>query len=141
MNAINPEFISRMNKTTRDDLKLTLSPVPEFSRIIVIELAGQIDTYSSTYLENQIDMVLDYGYTEIIFEITDTKFVSAMGLCSLKSIQKKIIGHGGSFVLTGMQQNVLEVFQLSKFIGLFTIKEDIHSAVLSFDKREEHDEE
>ena len=73
--------------------------------------------------------------------MVETKFVSAMGVSSFVNILKAVSGRGGNIVLVSVRKNVLEVFQLSRFIDLFTIKENIHSAVLSFNEREGYEGE
>ena len=141
MNAINVEFAPKFNEDIRDDLKLSLYPDTESADIIVINLIGQIDTYSSSYFQNKIETVINYGYTRIVFNMAETKFVSAMGVSSFVNLLKTISGRGGHIALVSVRKNVLEVFKLSRFVSLFTIKEDIHSAVLSFDEREEYKDE
>lgn len=136
MNEQKTDLISGFNEDVRDDLKLSLSLEAESDDIIVINLTGQIDTYSSTYFLNKIEEVTQSGYVKIIFNMVETKFVSAMGLSSLNTILKNVTGLGGNIILTGLRQNVIEVFQISQFLNLFTIKENVHSAILSFENME-----
>ena len=106
MNAINAEFAPKFNEDIKDDLKLSVCPDTGSADILIIDLAGQIDAYSSSYFQNKIETIINYGYSKIVFNMVETKFVSAMGVSSFVNILKAVSGRGGNIVLVSVRNSL-----------------------------------
>lgn len=88
--------------------------------IMEISLVGKLDTITSTQLENSFDYNLE-GIKEIIFNFKDLEYISSAGLRTLLTISKKT-RDTASMVITNISDNVKEVFEITGFISIFTIK-------------------
>ena len=136
MNLTDIEVIPNFNNNIREGLKFSLQFVKTSSNIIIIKPIGSINIYNAAYFQDRINMIIDHGYTQLVFNMADIKYVSATGIGSFMHILNSVKKYGGNIALVEMQYQVLEVFQLPGFAGSFTIYSDISSAVLSFDGSE-----
>lgn len=96
-------------KQTKDGNKLTIA------------LEGRLDTMTAPELESALSSALD-GVNELVFDFGQLEYISSAGLRILLSAQKKISAAGGSMKLTGVNDSVKEVFEVTGFINILSIE-------------------
>ena len=89
------------------------------SRLTVV-LEGRLDTLTSPELEEQLENSLD-GIKELIFDFSDLRYVSSAGLRVLIAAQK-IMEEQGKMIIRNVCPTVMEVFDITGFIDVFTIE-------------------
>ena len=85
-----------------------------------ITLVGRLDTTTSPDLEKELQTALD-GVEELTFDFTDLEYISSAGLRVLLTAQKKM-NRQGEMVITGVNDTVNEVFEITGFCDILTIE-------------------
>ena len=87
---------------------------------LTFTLEGRLDTTTSPQLEAELKQSVG-GVTELIFDFSGVEYISSAGLRVLLAAQK-VMNRQGSMKLTGVNENVLEVFEITGFIDILTSK-------------------
>ena len=99
--------------------------------ITVVRPRGKLDAMSSPDFQDAINEVLDGGVQQLIVDLTDVPFVSSAGLRVFVVIAKKLKG-SGKLVVTGLSENVHEVFSLAGFDRLMCLSANLETAKSEF---------
>ena len=83
-------------------------------------VAGRLDTQTAPELENELDNVLP-GLKELIFDFANLEYVSSAGLRVILKAQKTMNAQG-SMKLTGVNDSIMEVFDITGFLDILTIE-------------------
>jgi anti-sigma B factor antagonist len=70
--------------------------------------------------ENELDSVLS-GLKELTFDFTNLEYVSSAGLRVILKAQKAMNAQG-SMKLTGVNDSIMEVFDITGFLDILTIE-------------------
>ena len=95
-------------KQTKENEKVTLA------------LSGRLDTVTAPELEAALDTALS-GVTELCFDFTDLEYISSAGLRVLLKAQK-IMNAKGKMTITGVNETIMEVFDITGFVDILTIE-------------------
>ena len=83
-------------------------------------VSGRLDTQTAPELENALDAVLA-GLKELTFDMTNLEYVSSAGLRVILKAQKAMNAQG-SMKLTGVNDSIMEVFDITGFLDILTIE-------------------
>lgn len=86
---------------------------------LVLSLEGRLDTSTAPKLEACLKEVLG-GVTELTLNLKDLEYVSSAGLRVLLGAQKTMKKQG-SMQITGVNETVKEIFDITGFSDIFTI--------------------
>lgn len=98
------------------------------SAILIIEVNGEVDTNTAGALESSLTQEFDKGARLLILELSQMDYVSSVGLRVLLAHLKKIKSSQGRMVLTGLNQEVQEIFDMAGFSSLFEISPSLSEA-------------
>ena len=87
---------------------------------ITLIVSGRLDTQTAPELENELDSVLA-GLKELTFDMTNLEYVSSAGLRVILKAQKAMNAQG-SMKLTGVNDSIMEVFDITGFLDILTIE-------------------
>ena len=82
--------------------------------------SGRLDTQTAPELENELDSVLS-GLKELTFDFANLEYVSSAGLRVILKAQKAMNAQG-SMKLTGVNDSIMEVFDITGFLDILTIE-------------------
>ena len=86
----------------------------------IIEIVGRLDTITAPALDKTINE--DIGDTKnLVFDVKGMEYISSAGLRVLLSAQKKM-QKIGSMKLTNVCDDVMEVFEMTGFVDVFSIE-------------------
>ena len=85
---------------------------------IIIE--GRLDTTTAPELEKEVTAI-PVEVKELVFDIHSLEYVSSAGLRVLLSAHK-MMSKRGRMVLSGANENVMEVFDVTGFSSIFNIE-------------------
>ena len=88
--------------------------------LATLVVAGRLDTQTAPELEKEIDDVVT-GINELVLDMTGLEYVSSAGLRVILKAQK-IMNSKGSMKLTGVNDSIMEVFDITGFIDILTIE-------------------
>ena len=83
-------------------------------------VAGRLDTQTAPELEKEVDSVVADA-KELTFDMTGLEYVSSAGLRVILKAQK-IMNTKGSMKLTGVNDSIMEVFDITGFLDILTIE-------------------
>ena len=87
---------------------------------VTLIVAGRLDTTTAPELEKTLDNVLD-GTKELVFDMTNLEYISSAGLRVILNAQKAMNAQG-SMKLTGVNDSIMEVFDITGFLDILTIE-------------------
>ena len=87
---------------------------------VTLIVSGRLDTQTAPELENELDVVLP-GLKELTFDMTNLEYVSSAGLRVILKAQKAMNAQG-AMKLTGVNDNIMEVFDITGFLDILTIE-------------------
>ena len=83
-------------------------------------IAGRLDTQTAPELEKELDSILP-GTKDLTFDMTNLEYVSSAGLRVILKAQKAM-NLQGSMKLTGVNDSIMEVFDITGFLDILTIE-------------------
>tara|TARA_B100000609_G_C16856368_1_gene252896 strand:+ start:117 stop:443 length:327 start_codon:yes stop_codon:yes gene_type:complete len=95
----------------------------------VIKFAGRLDTTSSEETKMKIEEIIASGEKQLVIDCSQLDYISSTGLRVFLSALKKLNNSDGSLRITGLQENIKQIFDISGFTKLFQIYPDLDSAV------------
>ena len=87
---------------------------------LTLIVSGRLDTQTAPELEKELDSVLS-GLKELTFDFTNLEYVSSAGLRVILKAQKAMNAQG-SMKLTGVNDSIMEVFDITGFLDILTIE-------------------
>ena len=87
---------------------------------LTLIVSGRLDTQTAPELEAELDSVLA-GLKELTFDMTNLEYVSSAGLRVILKAQKAMNAQG-SMKLTGVNDSIMEVFDITGFLDILTIE-------------------
>ena len=83
-------------------------------------VSGRLDTQTAPELENELDSILA-ELKELTFDMTNLEYVSSAGLRVILKAQKAMNAQG-SMKLTGVNDSIMELFDITGFLDILTIE-------------------
>ena len=87
---------------------------------LTLTLSGRLDTNTSPALEAELKHSVD-GVKELIFDFSGVEYISTAGLRILLAAQK-VMNRQGSMKLIGVNDDIMEVFEITGFSDILTIE-------------------
>lgn len=88
---------------------------------LLLKLEGRLDTTTAPSLEKVIQE-LPSDVDDLVFDMNELAYISSAGLRVLLNAQKKM-NKLGSMTLTGVSDNVMEVFEMTGFSDILNIQQ------------------
>ena len=98
---------------------MTISKTIDGSKLVV-KVSGSLDITTSPELQQELDASLD-GVESLAFDFSELDYISSAGLRVLVSTHKKMYKKGG-MVITGVNESVMDVFDITGLADSFTIE-------------------
>jgi anti-sigma B factor antagonist len=86
-----------------------------------LALQGRLDTVTSTQLANELSAVFEGGAVNIVFDFSALEYISSAGLRVVLTAQKKVNALGTEMKITGANETVKEIFDITGFSGIINI--------------------
>lgn len=97
--------------------------------ILILGPVGHLDTRTQGDFEKVVLERLQAGERRFIIDMVEVEYLASAGLRVLLMLAKKLKSTEGQLVICGMNEHVLEVFNVAGFSGFFTIKDTRGEAV------------
>ncbi|MCI6810927.1 MAG: STAS domain-containing protein [Lachnospiraceae bacterium] len=85
-----------------------------------LALSGRLDTITAPQLEAELKKNID-GITSLLFDFSDLEYLSSAGLRVLLAAQK-VMNKQGSMVIKNVNDTIMEIFEVTGFADILTIK-------------------
>lgn len=87
---------------------------------VILAVSGRLDTQTAPELEEELDAVLK-GCTDLTFDMAELAYISSAGLRVILKAQK-VMNAQGAMRLTGVNDSIMEVFDITGFLDILTIE-------------------
>ena len=87
---------------------------------LTVALEGRLDTTSAPQLEGELKGSLD-GVTSLVLDLEGLEYISSAGLRVLLSAQK-LMNKQGEMTITHVNDVIMEIFDVTGFTDILTIK-------------------
>ena len=88
---------------------------------LTIALEGRLDTTTSPQLDNEVDVSLE-GVKDLTLDFSELAYISSAGLRVLLRAQRKMNGCQGAMRVTGVNDSIMEIFEITGFSEILTIE-------------------
>ena len=88
--------------------------------VVTMKIVGRLDTSTAPALEAAIDGCVA-GIKELVLDCSALEYVSSAGLRVILKAQKQMNAQGG-MKLTGVNETIMEVFDITGFADILTIE-------------------
>ena len=102
------------------------------SGVTVVKVDGQLIVGNRQELKDLVGAALDKGERRILIDFSQTGYIDSSGLGALVSISKRVREAGGELRLSGLNEDLRSLFELTKLDTLFAIAETPQQALASF---------
>jgi anti-sigma B factor antagonist len=108
------------------------SQTKDSSGVLVVQVDGQLIVGNRHELKDLIQSALDQGERRLLIDFSRTGYIDSSGLGALVSISKRAREAGGELRLSGLNDDLRSLFELTKLDTLFAITETPEQALTSF---------
>ena len=104
----------------------------ESQGIQIVAFEGNLDTNTSPEAESKINELIDAGNQKLLVNFEQLNFISSAGLRVLLATVKKLNASGGDLRICSLNATVQEVFDISGFVTILSVKSTEEEALSSF---------
>ncbi|HSM05575.1 MAG TPA: STAS domain-containing protein [Longimicrobiales bacterium] len=97
--------------------------------VTVVDVEGQLIVGNRQELKQRVLEELDAGERRFVVDFRDTGYIDSSGLGVLVSLSKKIREQGGELRLSGLNEDLRTLFELTKLDTLFRITDSKSEAL------------
>lgn len=98
--------------------------------VTVFTISGRIDTITAEDFQDKIESDIDLGVKKMALDFDDVEYVSSAGLRAILYLKKKLDTiPESSFKLKGVNESVMEVFEMTGFSDFLEIETKKKGAV------------
>jgi anti-sigma B factor antagonist len=91
----------------------------------LLHVAGDVTIHTSSSLRNQLKPLLSPPMKEVHVALEDVDFMDSSGIATLVEGLQWARETGGRFVLSGLSDNVRDIFSLAKLDTVFEITDSV----------------
>ena len=88
---------------------------------LTLAVSGRLDTNTAPQFESELKGSLD-GITDLTLDFSGLDYISSAGLRVLLSVKKLMNAQNGSMRVTGCNEIVKEIFEVTGFTDILTIE-------------------
>ncbi|OQY25977.1 MAG: hypothetical protein B6I34_00900 [Anaerolineaceae bacterium 4572_32.1] len=114
---------------TRGDKRLQIQERVE-GHITVLTISGRIDSRTAREFETRLRDAINDASPWLLLDMKDVEYITSAGMRVLASTYKVISKFGrGDIAIAGMKDDLVHLFRLIGFDGLFTLYESVGTAL------------
>lgn len=102
---------------------------PVQDRPNVLSLKGEIDLHVSPSVTASLDQTIEKKPERLVVDLSAVSYIDSAGLAALIQAMQKVEAYGGKFRLSGLQETVRSIFEISRLDQVFQIFTDVDAAL------------
>lgn len=103
--------------------------VVEDGTVTILAFVGRLDTNNAANAEKEVSERIEAGARQLVFDFGELDYISSAGLRVILKAAKQTRAAGGDLAIYGMREKVREVFEMSGFLSILTVRDDRQAAV------------
>ena len=88
---------------------------------LIVAILGRLDTTTAPMLEAEFKQSITNDVKELVLDFKDVEYISSAGLRVLLAAQK-VMNNQGSMKLTNVNNEIMEIFEVTGFTDILTIE-------------------
>ncbi|MEO6068472.1 MAG: STAS domain-containing protein [Gemmatimonadales bacterium] len=100
--------------------------------VMVVQVDGQLIVGNRQELKQLVQEALDHSERKFLVDFSKAGYIDSSGLGALVSISKKVREQGGELRLSGLNEDLRSLFELTKLDTLFSISDSTKQALAAF---------
>ncbi len=104
---------------TTFDFSLTEDPTAGGAHVVAV--AGEVDIFTAPELKRAIGAAIDGGATDIVVDLTETRFLDSTALGVLIGAVKRLRPLDGRMVIVNTEPSTSKTFEITGLDQIFTI--------------------
>ncbi|HEX7917896.1 MAG TPA: STAS domain-containing protein [Gemmatimonadales bacterium] len=97
--------------------------------VMVVQVDGQLIVGNRQELKQLVQEAVDHGEKKFLVDFAKAGYIDSSGLGALVSISKKVREQGGELRLSGLNEDLRSLFELTKLDTLFSISDSSKQAL------------
>jgi anti-sigma B factor antagonist len=95
----------------------------------VLPLEGEIDLHVSPRVSASLGAMIDQKPPRLVVDMTRVSYIDSSGLAVLIEGMQNVEAYGGKFILAGIQENVMPIFEIARLDQVFIIFPHVDAAL------------
>jgi len=95
----------------------------------ILALIGRLDSNNAATAEKEVSERIESGERQLILDFSQLDYISSAGLRVVLKAAKQVRAAGGDMAIYGMHAKVREVFEMSGFLSILTVRDNKDAAV------------
>jgi len=91
--------------------------------VVEVTLSGKVYAEEASVIREQVFPLIGEGHCFFHFRMHDLVYMDSSGLGMLLALQKRAAKLGGEVRISGLQGDLLRLFELTKLTALFRVKD------------------
>lgn len=104
------------------NVKLTCERIDQDHHAVLLRVSGDVTIHTSPRLREQLKPLFSASMKQIRVALDDVGFMDSSGIATLVEGLQWARMTGGRFILSGLSENVRDVFELAKLDTIFEIE-------------------
>jgi len=88
----------------------------------VVTVTGELDAYSAPSLEEEASRLLTEGVSELVLDLSGTKFLDSSGLRAILTAQRRLADRDGQLSLRAPSESVRRLLDITGLVDHFPIE-------------------
>jgi anti-sigma B factor antagonist len=109
-----------------------LSDAKSANGVMVVRVEGQLVVGNRNELKEHLQGLLEKGERRFLIDFAQTGYIDSSGLGALVALARKVREEGGDLRLSGLNEDLRSLFELTKLDTLFAISETPDQALATF---------
>jgi anti-anti-sigma factor len=101
---------------------------------LVLGPKKRIDSSTAKSFEEQANALVDAHPGNVVIDFSELDYISSAGLRVVLTTAKRVKAAGGEMTLSGVRDNVREVFDVSGFASIFGMHDSVDAAIAALGK-------
>jgi anti-sigma B factor antagonist len=95
----------------------------------VLPLEGEIDLHVSPRVAASLRALSEQKPARLVVDLSRVTYIDSSGLAALIEAMQNVEAYGGKFVLAGVQENVLPIFEIARLDQVFIMFPHVDAAL------------
>ena len=104
-------------------------PVQHQHRPNVLPLEGDIDLHVSPDVTESLNAMIKKKPERIVIDLSRATYIDSAGMAALIIAMQDVEAYGGKFFLSGLQETIRSIFEISRLDRIFRIVPDVDAAL------------
>lgn len=109
-----------------------LSDAKSANGVMIVRVEGQLVVGNRNELKDHLQGLLEKGERRFLIDFAQTGYIDSSGLGALVTLARKVREEGGDLRLSGLNEDLRALFELTKLDTLFAISETPDQALATF---------